>query len=326
MHFLPHLLLHQPPFNLLPYQIEDKYITSSSCQTLVDKELNLFEKEYQQYYLEGESKPKSIGQPYLLHQKNAKHGILLVHGLMAAPEEVREWADYLYALGYTVYAPRMSGHGTSADDLNQRKASEWIASVDRGHEVLKACCKHISIAGFSTGASVALHQVINKPDAFESLICISAPLKFKKFSTHFAEPVNYWNQISRYWDNSLPGNLISTHHLRKEFATNHADNPHINYLRCPVSSIVQIKHMMKDVCAGLSSIVIPTLVIHATSDPKVDVQSSQEIYQCIQAKHKRYKEIDFNLHGIIRGQISKQVFKEIEQFLNLHFSLRQGRI
>ena len=325
MRSLPHPL--RPEFAL-----NRNFVISLSnlCKNLIEQERQLFEDEYHQYYLEGESKPKSIGQPYLLHNENAQHGVLLIHGLMAAPEEVREWAEYLYALGYTVYAPRMAGHGTSANDLSQRNASEWVDSVDRGHEILKACCEHISIAGFSTGASVALFQVTQKPEAFETLISISAPLKFKKFSTHFAEPVNHWNQLSHFWDDSILGKVIKTRRWRKEFATNHADNPHINYLRCPVNSIVQIKRLMENVCQSLSSISIPTLLIHATDDPKVDVQSSQKIYKIIQSKQKQYKEVDFHLHGIIRGEIAKQVFEEVQGFYRQHFSMQssvqQGRI
>jgi esterase/lipase len=288
---------------------------SDHCQRLLNNEQALFEKEYQQHFLEGETKTKNIGEPYLLHNPESTHGVLLIHGLMAAPEEVREWADFLFTIGYSVYAPRMAGHGTSADDLNQRKMQEWIDSVDRGHEILKACCQHITIAGFSTGGAVALHQVIKKPEAFDALISISAPLKFKKFSSHFAESVNNWNRTLRFINNTSFNKVINTKPLRKEFVTNHADNPHINYLRCPVSSIVQIKLMMKGVYNGLSSIRIPTLIIHANGDPKVDVQSGRDIFKRIKSEKKQYKEIDFHMHGIVRGDISKEVFKEIATFL-----------
>jgi len=297
---------------------------STHCQELIDEELSLFESEYHQHFIESESKPQNIGRPYLLLNETAKHGVLLVHGLMAAPEEVREWAEFIYSLGYTVYAVRMAGHGTSAIDLARREASEWVASVDRGHEILKSCCEHISIAGFSTGASVALYQVIKKPKAFDTLICISAPLKFKKLSTHFAEPVNTWNQLSHAWDTSILGKVAKTDMLRKEFATNHADNPDINYLRCPVHSIVQIKRLMSEVCKNFSSISIPTLVIHGTDDPKVDVESSREIFARIQSSQKQYKEVDFHLHGIIRGEIALQVFKEVQIFFNQHFACNLG--
>ncbi len=276
---------------------------SDHCQRLLNSEQALFEEEYQQHYLEGETKAKHIGEPYLLHNSDSTRGVLLIHGLMAAPEEVREWAEFLFTMGYTVYAPRMAGHGTSADDLSNRKMHEWIGSVDRGHDILKACCENITVAGFSTGGAVALHQVINKPNAFDALISISAPLKFKKFSSHFAEPVNHWNK------------LIITKSWKKEFVTNHADNPHINYLRCPVSSIVQIKLMMKKVCEGLSSIAIPTLIIHASGDPKIDVQSGRDLFKRITSEKKQYKEIDFHMHGIVRGEIAKKVFTEVKTFL-----------
>lgn len=291
---------------------------SDHCQRLLNNEQALFEKEYQQYFLEGETKPKKIGEPYLLHNPESTHGVLLIHGLMAAPEEVREWADFLFSKGYTVYAPRMAGHGTSADDLSRRKMQEWIDSVDRGHEILKACCQHITIAGFSTGGAVALHQVIKKPAAFEALISISAPLKFKKFSSHFAETVNNWNIALGFIEHSPLGNMINTRPLKKEFVTNHADNPHINYLRCPVNSIVQIKLMMKGVYSGLSSIKIPTLIIHANGDPKVDVQSGRDIFKRIKSENKQYQEIDFHLHGIVRGEITKKVFKEVGNFLSVN--------
>lgn len=285
------------------------------CQQLLDQEHQRFEADYQEHFIEGETKPKEIGQPYLLHNPASTRGVMLIHGLMAAPEEVRQWADFLFAKGYTVYAPRMAGHGTSADDLSQRQMSEWIESVNRGHAILKACCDHITIAGFSTGGAIALHQAISKPGEFEALVSISAPLKFKKFSAHFARPVNHWNKALVKLDKRTPS-FISTARYQKAFATNHADNPHINYLRCPVSSIVEIQKLMRNVKHGLARLSIPTLIIHGTHDPKVDVKSSRELFKQLPEGNKHYKEVDFHLHGIIRGDIGQQVFSEVDMFLS----------
>jgi len=291
--------------------MKNRKMNIRQCQVLLDAELALFDEEYERHYVEGESKPKNIGQPYLLHhpikQGEVNKAVLLVHGLMAAPEEVREWADFLYAQGYTVYAPRLAGHGTSSADLATRTMDEWADSVQRGHDILSTCSDQITIAGFSTGAALTLHHAIHNPDAFDALISISAPLKFKKFSAHFAKPVHYWNRLL---------NVLRIPTPKKEFVTNHADNPHINYLRCPVSSIVQIQRLMKGVRKGLSSIEIPSLMIHGNGDPKVDVQSSQDIYKLIGSELKQYHEIDFDLHGIIRGDVSKQVFAHVGEFLN----------
>ncbi len=282
------------------------------AERLLQNEQSLFNKDYEQYFIEDESKPKAIGEPFLLKHPTSTQGVLLIHGLMAAPEEVREWGEFLFSQGYTVYAPRMAGHGTSAIDLAQRTMEDWVESVERGHEILKGYCDNIIIAGFSTGGAMALYQTIKHPDAFDALISISAPLKFKKFSAHFAAPINNWNLLSRLFGDALLDQWMDT----SEFVTNHADNPHINYLRCPVSGIVQIQRLMKKVYPGLASISIPTLIIHAKGDPKVDVQSGRDIFKKIKTKHKTYKEIDFNLHGIVRGDIAKEVFAEVSAFLH----------
>lgn len=61
---------------------------SERCkQWLADEEL-LFDQDYQCHAIAGESKDKTIGKPYLLYQPNNKKGVLLIHGLMAAPFEV----------------------------------------------------------------------------------------------------------------------------------------------------------------------------------------------------------------------------------------------
>lgn len=283
---------------------------SEQCKLWLAHEEQLFDQDYEKYAIVGESKDKTIGKPYLLYHPNNKQGVLLVHGLMAAPFEVRQWADALFAQGYNVYAPRLTGHGTSALDLAMRNREEWIHSVERGYKILAECSDDIIVAGFSTGAALALDMVIKHPHDFCGLICISAPLKLKKFTAHFASPVHYWNKaLTRI------GTANRFEAVTKKFVTNHADNPHINYLRCPVSSIVQIKCLMKGVRQKLASIAIPTLIMHATHDPKVDVQSSKDIYRLVGSQTKTYHEVDFDQHGIINGEISKQVFHQVELFL-----------
>ncbi len=162
---------------------------------LLETELRLFNKEYHAYFLKGETKPKNIGEPFLFRNSSSKTGILLVHGLMAAPEEVREWAEFLHSKGYTVYAPRLAGHGTSAIDLSSRHYWEWIESVDHGVDILKTCCEKMVIGGFSTGAGLALYQAIQRPHTFDGVISISAPLNLKAFP-----------QI--LWRFSMPGTFL----------------------------------------------------------------------------------------------------------------------
>ena len=273
---------------------------------LLAAESALFIKEYEKNYSAGESKPPDIGMPFFLHSPGSDTGVLLIHGLMAAPEEVKEWAIFLHEKGLTVYVPRLSGHGTSSKDLSVRNYNDWLDSIDRGHAILKTCCKKILVAGFSTRAGLALQSVIIKPHDFEAVIAISAPLRFKSFSSRFAETLNGFNLFCNYWG---VGNLA------REFMKNDADNPHINYLRCPVSSFVQVKKLMKKVRRSLPDIDIPALVIQAKNDPKVAPESGTAIFKLLGTNKKHFSWINYNMHGIIRGEIALEVFKEVKLFL-----------
>jgi Esterase/lipase len=277
-----------------------------TTNTLVAAESSLFIKEYEKNYSAGESKPLDIGMPFFLHSPESDTGVLLIHGLMAAPEEVKEWAIFLHEKGLTVYAPRLSGHGTSSKDLSARNYNDWLDSVDRGHAILKTCCKKILVAGFSTGAGLALQSVILKPHDFEAVIAISAPLRFKSFSSRFAELLNGFNFFCNY---------LGMSNLSREFMTNDADNPHINYLRCPVSAFVQVKKLMKKVRRSLPDILIPTLVIQAKNDPKVAPGSGPAIFKLLGTDKKHFCWVDYHMHGIVRGEIAIEVFKEVESFL-----------
>ncbi len=283
---------------------------SKACEELCDAECRLFNEEYNQFFVEGETKPRDIGEPFLLNNPTSQVGILLIHGLMAAPEEVREWADYLFSKGYTVYASRLAGHGTSSKDLSTRDYDAWMASVNRGQKILNSCCDKIVIAGFSTGAGLALNQALNKPDDFEAVISISAPLQFKGNLVRLVEPLHQWNRFFK---------LLPLTVFQKEYVTNHPDNPHINYKRCPVKSLVEVRSLMKTVGRNLHRLSIPSLVIQGKNDPKVDDRSGKNIFDRISKFEKQYVEIEYHLHGIIRGKIACTVFDEVEQFLHRLF-------
>lgn len=264
----------------------------------------LFLAERERHYLPGETRPRTVGEPVFL--AGGPVGVLLVHGLMAAPEEVREWADDLHARGYTVYAPRLAGHGTSAADLAQRRMEEWLASVERGHAILDEACTQVVIAGFSTGAALALAEAQRQPGRYRAVISVSAPLRFASRKASLAEAVSLVNRLL---------GALGLARWRKDYVHNPADNPHINYLRCPVNGIVQIRRLMRQVARGLPGLTLPALVLHGDHDPKVDVRGARRLYRRLGSPRKHYREIPSALHGIVRGAPGQAVFEETAAFL-----------
>jgi len=278
-----------------------------AVKRLLDQEQALFQAEYQKYYLPEETKGPEIGAPYLLHHPGSRDAVLLIHGLMAAPHEVRQWADNLFSMGYTVYAPRLAGHGTSAEDLARRNYGDWLDSVDRGYKILASCADRIIVAGFSTGAGLALHQAISHPQRYGAVVSVSAPMKFKGLLSYLSGPVERLNNAAAFL--KLDG-------FQKRFAPNHPDNPEINYHRCPIHGFNQVKALMGKVYRGLPHLSIPALIIQGSRDPKVSPKAGKMIFDRIGGNEKKYVEIPYHLHGIVRGSIGAVVFSAVNEFLS----------
>lgn len=283
------------------------YHLPDPCRAWLLNEQALFEEDYKKHFTRNETHPISIGSPFLLHRQGPRRGVLLIHGFMAAPHEVREWAEDLFDQGFTVYAPRLAGHGTSAVDLEHRTRHEWIDSVDRGYRILSALCDTLFVAGFSTGAGLALDQAIRYPGRYRAVVSVSAPLIFKGLTSRMSHGVELWNRICG------KARLMS---LRKPFAVNHPDNPHINYHRCPIKGFNQVKALMKTVYKGLPSLSLPALIIQGSHDPKVAPRSGRMIFDRIGYTSKAYLEISHNCHGIVRGPVAHNVFSAVGEFLS----------
>jgi esterase/lipase/1-acyl-sn-glycerol-3-phosphate acyltransferase len=267
---------------------------------------NIFEKDYQEYYIKDESKPKNIGEPFFLKRFFSRKGIILVHGYMAAPEEIRPLADYLYKNGYNVYGVRLRGHGTAPEDLACRNWEKWYDSASRAYIIMKNSVKTVSIGGFSMGAGIALLQAANKPGRFAGVISINAPIKLKGIASKFASIVVAWNK------------LLSKVHVNKgkmEFVENVPENPEINYLRNPVSGGNELEKLMKQVENQLKNVMGPVLIIQGSDDPVVNSVSALGIFEKLGTKDKQLLRIYANHHGILRGGEADKVNAMVLMFL-----------
>jgi len=286
-----------PPF-MIKIQIRKAFLK-------LDRQI--FMCDYEKYSIEGESKPSLIGKPYLLKKFWNRHGVILIHGYMAAPEEVRQLAEKIHRAGYAVYAVRLRGHGTSPEDLATRNWKDWYESVNRGYVIMKNSVKDFAVAGFSTGAGLALLQSAKKPDKFKGVISISAPLKLNDMRAHFSGAITMYNHI------------LDRFHIGKgkmDFVPNDPENRHINYFRNPVSGTNQLGKLMDIVNRMLSKITIPALLIQGDKDPTVNPESAGKIYKKISSRNKNLVIIRSDKHGIIRDDKLKEVSDHVIEFLN----------
>ncbi|MFH1154638.1 MAG: alpha/beta fold hydrolase [Pseudomonadota bacterium] len=272
---------------------------------LLEKASKDFRCDYNTFYLSHETKPRRIGEPIFLKSDNRSSGILLIHGYMAAPAEMRSFAEYLHTLGYTVFVPRLKGHGTSPEDLAGVHYDQWIESVEEGYAILKHQCSTLFVGGFSTGAGLAL-DLATRVTGIQAVFAVAPPMKLKDFSSRFVPAVDLWNQVMK---------MAKLGSVSKEFVANSPENPDINYLRNPIAGVHQLEKFMDSLEEKLETIDVPVLIVQSRNDPVVNPQGTASLFKKLGSRKKEYFLFDYNRHGILVGSDTQRVYKAIGDFI-----------
>ena len=269
------------------------------------KAIEEFEQDYKKFYIDGETKEKDIGKPFLIKGASRDVGVVLLHGYMAAPLEVKELAEVLGRKGLWVYVPRLKGHGTSPEDLAIRSYKDWVASVERGYAIMSHLCKQVVVGGFSAGALLAMDLAARVQD-IKGVFAVCPSMKLQDFSSRFVPAVDVWNRVMK---------KVRLNGVKKEFVENQPENPHINYFRNPVSGVFELERLMDAVDDKLSDIRMPALVVQSLKDPVVRPRGSRQAFDRIGSEDKSYILFNFDRHGILLGQDSEKVHNSIWNFI-----------
>jgi esterase/lipase/1-acyl-sn-glycerol-3-phosphate acyltransferase len=281
------------------------WIRKKVADQLISLAVEEYESDYHRFFIAGESKPLDVGMPFLVKGKSKNVGVLLSHGYMAAPREVEDLARYLGSIGFWVYVPRLKGHGTSPDDLAGRSYHDWAVSIDRGYAIISSLCKRVVVGGFSTGAGLAL-DLAARVKGVAGVFAVAAPMRLRDFSSKFAPAVDMWNRIMDKAYGEGP---------KMEFVENKPENPHINYLRNPISGVREIERLMDDLEPKLPGLNMPALIVQSRRDPVVEPKGSRKIFELLGTENKEYQLFNFDRHGILLGDGSKRVHKAIGEFI-----------
>jgi len=233
--------------------------------------------------------------PFFLRPKNDNGiGVLLIHGLLASPAELRGYGEHLVQQGYTVMGVRLKGHGSSPYALRDQTWEDWYASVLRGFNILKAHCKHIFVSGFSTGGALALKLVSEQYPEIIGVCAVAVPIKFINPAFMLVSLLYGVNKLVDW---------VSSYEGVKPFIDNFSEHPAINYRHVPVKSLYELRRLIHDMDDFLPLCKLPVLILHGQNDPIVSVNSASKVIDKLDTKNKQLKIIDSNRHGILMENI-----------------------
>jgi len=232
-------------------------------------------------------------------------GVLLIHGLLASPAELRVYGEYLVKQGYTVLGVRLKGHGTSPYALRDQRWEDWYGCVQRGFNILKVYCQRIFVVGFSTGGALALKLAAEHYPEMVGVVAVSVPLKF-------VNPVFMLVPLL-HGTNKLVG-WVSAYEGVKPFIDNEPDHPNINYRNVPVRALYELRLLIAQLGGLLSQIRIPVLIMYGDEDPIVSPKGAPVIMDKLGSKHKQISAVKSNRHGILMENIG-DAWRIIDDFL-----------
>lgn len=264
-----------------------------------------FEADYQTFFRTGESKAREIGRPYLIKGRSRQLGIVLVHGFLAAPQELHQLADFLGKRGLWVVVVRLKGHGTSPIDLALRSGDDWRESVDCGYAALKLVCKRVAVVGFSLGGGLALDCAARIKNV-AGIVAVCPPLRLQDFASHFAPSLDHWNRLM---------DAVHFEKGKREFVEIRPEHPDINYHRLPIAGLAALEQFMRTLEAQLPNITSPALIIQSQGDPVVNPEGSRLLFERLGSPLKEYRLFDSARHGILLGEGSDKVHSAIGEFI-----------
>ena len=219
-------------------------------------------------------------QSFLL--RGGKVGILMIHGFTGTPATVAPWAHGLASQGYTVSVPRLAGHGTKWEDLNETSWHDWYESVESAFLQLQKISDRIFIAGFSVGGALALKLAQIRGSEIEGVILLN-PSIFDERKAYLLLP--------------LLKHIIPSLKSRAMDVNKPVDVRH-SYGRLPLKALDSLRGLWRSVESELYLVTTPLMVAYSINDHVVDPRNSETIIDNVYSADIREVIFERSFHNV----------------------------
>jgi carboxylesterase len=198
--------------------------------------------------------------------ESGRIGVVVSHGFTGTPQSMRPWAEHLAAAGYSVRLPRLPGHGTRWQDMNDTRWPDWYSEVRLAYDELAEQCDVIFAVGLSMGGTLVtkLAEDLSEDDSTKlaGLVLVNVAYGTLRKDAALARYLT-WAVKSRPGigsDIKMPGIA------------------ELGYDKTPLKAFVSLQNLWKVVVTDLNKITAPILYFHSTEDHVVDELSAKLLH------------------------------------------------
>ena len=233
-------------------------------------------------------------------QEGSSHkdiGIIFVHGFTGSPASMRPWAHYFTERGYTVRVPRLPGHGTQWQDLNNVRWQKWPERVAKDLADLRKSCKKVFIFGLSMGGCTTLN--VSEYFDVDGIVLVNPMIHIPGIAVKFA-PI-----IAR-----LKAGLPSVGDDIKK-----PDVTEWGYDVLPTRGVLQLNKMLKITRKELRQVSAPLMLFHSVDDHVLPVSNTEIIMSEVGSADKQRIELADSYHVATLDNDAETIFVNSLQFI-----------
>lgn len=216
-------------------------------------------------------------------------GLLLTHGFLGTPQSVRFLGEAFAKLGYSVFAPRLKGHGTHYKDMEKTTHKDWFAEMEKGYLFLKERCSAVYVVGQSMGGALAL-WLANKYPEIKGLVLINAALRVPSYDYLIGKT------SPRYLAEGTPDIKC-------------AGVEEVTYGKVSIRSVHELQEVMEKTPAILPAIKHPVLCFKSIEDHVVPAECTDYIAEHIGSDQKEVVPL-YNSYHVASMDYDKEIIIE----------------
>lgn len=224
----------------------------------------------------------SIPNAEPFHLAGNQIAILMIHGFSGSPVSIRPWAEGLHAEGYSVYVPRLPGHGTNWSEMNETTWQDWYREVEQAFENIRLKHQRIFVAGFSMGGALALYLASLKGRAIEGLMLVNPSIGDDRMVMTLVPLIKYFipSVAGRGTDVAAP------------------NPPRHSYGRTPLKALHSLQKLWRKVRNQLPAIDVPLMIGYSIQDHVVDPKSSETVIDNVSSVDIREVIFENSYHNV----------------------------
>ncbi|MDH4160513.1 MAG: alpha/beta fold hydrolase [Actinomycetota bacterium] len=226
-------------------------------------------------------------------------GALLCHGFTGSPAAMRPWGEFLAAAGLSVRVPRLPGHGTTWQEMQLTRWTDWYGAVERELADLQDSCDAVFVMGLSMGGTLTLRLAEEHPDGIRGIVLVNASVLTK-------HPLRRLLPVLRHVVPAFPG-------VANDIAKPGQDE--VAYSKVPLQAAYSLSQLWTLVRDDLADVGQPVLLMHSREDHTVEPENADYILEHISSADREVVLLEDSYHVATLDNDAPTIFQRSLEFV-----------